>query len=65
MKPTLTFRHVWRILNDGNGEIKVLTLQQWYKNEGWEHSRFDVDGGSWEDIEVSIKEPSKGPEEDE
>jgi hypothetical protein len=63
MKPTLSFRHVWRIESDGNGEQKVLALQQWHEVEGWEHSDFIKQGGKWEDIPIvfGVKETKDNP----
>jgi len=62
MKSTLHFRHVWRLLSDGNSELKVLTLQQWFECEGWENPIFLSKGGQWQDVEVSHKEGKEGPE---
>lgn len=49
---TMDLRHVWRVANDGNGDVKVLALQQWHKAEGWEHEDIVKDGGYWEDVEI-------------
>jgi hypothetical protein len=57
-KATMTLRHVWRELNDGNTTQKVLTLQQFYEAEGWEYEdwrKFDDSVnmyGHWEDVQV-------------
>lgn len=58
---TMHLRHVWRTVNDGNQELKVLALQQWYEAEGWEHPDYVKVGGFWEDVEISLVEPDKGP----
>lgn len=57
-KKTLEFRHVFRTVNDGNSDIKVLALQQFNEAEGWEHRKYrQYDEaldmyGVWEDIEI-------------
>ena len=58
---TAHLRHVWRTLNDGNGEHRVLALQQWEAAEGWEHESYVKNGGRWEDVEISTREPVEGP----
>jgi hypothetical protein len=57
MKPTLSFRHVWRTINDGNEDVKVLMLQQWHQVEGWEHIAWLDPRGEWKDVEISTQEP--------
>lgn len=52
MKATHKLRHAWRWLSDGNGEVKVLILQQWHEVEGWEHDDHIKAGGEWQNIEV-------------
>jgi hypothetical protein len=57
-------RHVWRELNDGNGDVKVLALQQFnvaddWEDEAWRQRQFDKQVqayGFWEDIPVDNKE---------
>lgn len=63
MRATLDFRHVWRNESDGNGEQKVLALQQWYKVEGWEHDDYLAQGGEWRDIPIvsGVKETKDNP----
>jgi hypothetical protein len=60
MALTTQLRQVWRTLNDGNGDVKVLSLQQWYEAEGWEHPDIVTNGGYWEDVPVSSTEPEQG-----
>lgn len=57
MKPTLSFRHVWRTVNDGTEDVKVLALQQW-----WLFFHDDDTQGMWEDVEISLNEPNQGPD---
>lgn len=56
MNPTAHLRHVWRTYNDGNGEVRVLALQQWVEfpdgSEGW-----------WQEVVVSNTEPDTSPHE--
>ena len=43
MRPTNRLRHVWREINDGNRDIKVLAIKQWWQGES---------GGEWIDVEI-------------
>lgn len=52
---TMHLRQVWRTENDGNGDIKVLVVQQW--NEA-------AIGGYWEDLEISMRENNEPPNKD-
>jgi hypothetical protein len=54
MNPTVHLRHVWRLENDGNGDVKVLALQQWIE--------FDDGVGWWQDVSISFTESDERPE---
>ena len=56
MYPTDYLRHVWRTINDGNGDIKVLALQQWFV------FKFEMENGEWRDVEITIRESDEPPE---
>ena len=47
-------RHVWRELNDGNGDHKVLALQVWVPADHQSHDLIAANGGYWEDVPVSL-----------
>lgn len=48
-KLTAKLRHVWREINDGNGDIKVLALQQWVETHD---DSSNEHGGYWVDVEI-------------
>lgn len=50
---TNQFRQVWRTLNDGNEDVKVLLLQQWHLTEGWEHPNIAKHVGFWMDVPLA------------
>jgi hypothetical protein len=50
---TTQFRQVWRTLNDGNEDVKVLLLQQWHETEGWEHPEVAKYAGYWMDVSIA------------
>lgn len=58
---TMCLRHVWRTVSDGDQQLKVLALQQWYMAEGWEHPDYVEAGGYWQDVEISLAESNDGP----
>ena len=49
-------RHVWRELNDGNGDVKVLALQVFTPAEEWMHVDIVAAGGYWSDVPVVTRE---------
>ena len=51
--PTATLRHVWRDINDGNEDLKVLIVQQWIYRD----INDDPNHGFWKDLEVTTEEP--------
>ena len=61
MTPTCNLRHVWRTVSEGNGEIRLLALQQWWEAEGWENDDTLAAGGEWQDVEISRNESSDAP----
>jgi hypothetical protein len=48
MIPTNKFRQYLGEINDGNGDIKVMLLQQWYSYDGC----IDSEHGEWVDVPV-------------
>ena len=54
MKPTTKLRHVWREINDGNGTIKILVLQQLWEDESFlfDEKGNKCDGSEWRDVEI-------------
>ena len=50
---TNQFRQVWRTLNDGDGNVKVLLLQQWHETEGWEHPDIAKHAGYWINVPIA------------
>ena len=55
------FRQVWRTVNDGTSDVRVLALQLWVPAEEWFHHDWKKNGGYWEDIEISMTEPEDNP----
>jgi len=52
-KPTVHFRHVFRDVNEGNGPLRVLAIQQWWQSDDDDNSTVLSNGGYWEDLEIS------------
>lgn len=54
MKPTLKLRHVWRTINDGTSDVRVLALQQWWEDDAIRLDAFGdpIDHSEWRDVEI-------------
>lgn len=52
MRFTMKLRHVWRTINDGNEDVKVLALQQWVEADGDDGDDICEAGGYWVDVEI-------------
>lgn len=55
--PTAILRHVWRVVNDGNGDMKVLMLQQWIElgpEEAYPDAAY-FERGYWQDVPIDTE----------
>lgn len=61
MKPTLKLRHVWRTINDGTSDVRVLALQQWWQDETCSIDEHGVscDHSGWRDVEIEHNEAAE------
>lgn len=53
---SLSLRHVWRTVSDGNCEHRVLALQVWRPYQPHFHERWMKPKGFWEDVEIVANE---------
>ena len=55
-EPTLKFRQVWREINDGNRDIKLLVVQQWWEDRLYALTDYNKeDESEWRDLPIEYE----------
>ena len=56
LEPTTKFRQVWREINDGNRDIKLLIVQQWWEDKLYSLVPCDKeDESEWRDVPIEYE----------